>query len=179
MANPHPGKGKPFVKGDPRRAKTGRPKKTASWKAAENELRGAIPRVLMMEKNALAALLRDNPTGAEMVAAKLIHEHVPEAVNRFLGKTTDKISADITVDRGFVTAFISMVGSVMRREIPRYCPSCQADLKNLPERISMKLIEASSNLSDAGPAPVTAGLPPAPIQGAVSRRDGPDEVGPV
>ncbi len=79
-----------FTKGDPRilagHKVSGRPKKSVVWKKAENKLREALPRLLLMEKNDLQALLASNPNGAEMLAAKYIHEHVVEAVNRFLGK---------------------------------------------------------------------------------------------
>lgn len=39
-----------------------------------------------MPKNELQQLLASNPTGAEMLAAKYIHEYAPKAVERFLGK---------------------------------------------------------------------------------------------
>lgn len=84
-------RGKPFTKGDPRAAKgrsmAGRPRKTVTWKEAEKELREALPRILLMAKNELKALLESNPTGVEMLAAKYLHEHVPAAVDRMLGKT--------------------------------------------------------------------------------------------
>jgi hypothetical protein len=80
-------RGKPFVKDDPRRGKSsGRPKKSVNWKAAEELLREALPRVLSMERNELRALLESNPTGAEMLAAKFLHEEPTKAVERFLGK---------------------------------------------------------------------------------------------
>lgn len=60
--------------------------KSTSWKKAEDLLREALPRLLMMEKNKLQQLIQSNPTGAEMLAAKYLHEHAVEAVNRFLGK---------------------------------------------------------------------------------------------
>lgn len=81
-----------FVKNDPRRSPGGRPKKTTSWKEAEDALREAIPRILMMEKNALTQLLASNPTGVEMLAAKYIHEHVPQTVDKFLGKTPNVLT---------------------------------------------------------------------------------------
>lgn len=82
-------RGKPFTgKNDPRIGKNGgRKRKSVAWKDAEETLREALPRVLLMSKNDLQALLQSNPTGAEMLAAKYIHEHVPAAVERFLGKT--------------------------------------------------------------------------------------------
>ena len=75
---------------------SGGPKKTTSWKEAEGLLRDAIPRLIKMDKNTLAELLKSNPTGAEMLAAKYIHEHAVEAVNRFLGKTPETIKAEVT-----------------------------------------------------------------------------------
>lgn len=78
--------GKPFVKDDPRRAKGGRPKKTVAWKEAEDELRATIPRILAMTKNDLETVLKDNPTGYEMLAAKFVVESPKAAVERFLGK---------------------------------------------------------------------------------------------
>ena len=90
------GRGRPFTKNDPRaakgRAKGGRPKKSVSWKEAENALREAIPRILLMPKDDVAKLLKANPTGAEMLAAKYIHEHATEAVNRFLGRIPSEIT---------------------------------------------------------------------------------------
>lgn len=64
----------------------GRPVKSPRWKKAEAELREALPRVLLMRKSDLQKLLADNPTGVEMLAAKYVHEHENECVNRFLGK---------------------------------------------------------------------------------------------
>ena len=84
-------RGKPFQKGN---KGGGRKKKTVTWKAAEEMLREAIPRVLMMSKNELALLLQANPTGAEMVAAKFIHEETTETVNRFLGKVPNIVTGD-------------------------------------------------------------------------------------
>lgn len=93
-------RGKPFTKGDPRAAMgrnlSGRPKKSVTWKHAEDALREAVPRLLMMEKNALQRLLQANPTGVEMLAAKYIHEHAVEAVNRFLGKITEHVKSEVT-----------------------------------------------------------------------------------
>lgn len=86
---------RPYKKGQSGNPSGGK-KKTTSWKEAEDLLRDAIPRLLKMEKNALANLLRSNPNGAEMLAAKYIHEHAVEAVNRFLGKTPDKVQAEMT-----------------------------------------------------------------------------------
>jgi hypothetical protein len=84
-------RGKPFTKDDPRaakgRANGGRPKKSVTWKEAEEALREALPRVLLMSKNELQQILASNPTGAEMLAAKYIHEHVPQSVDKFIGKT--------------------------------------------------------------------------------------------
>lgn len=65
----------------------GRPKKSVVWKVAEDALREALPRILLMRKNDLQRLLQSNPSGAEMLAAKYLHEHVPQAVDKFLGKT--------------------------------------------------------------------------------------------
>lgn len=78
--------GRPFTKGDPRAKKGGRKKKTVEWKEAEDALREAIPRLLLMPKNELSNLLRDNPTGAEVLAAKFLMESPAKAVERFLGK---------------------------------------------------------------------------------------------
>ncbi len=96
MSNPTGKGGKKFFKGDPRIKLGGRPKKTVSWKEAEDALREAIPRILRMEKNELQKLLASNPTGVEMLAAKYIHEHCTEAVNRFLGKTPEVVHSELT-----------------------------------------------------------------------------------
>lgn len=84
---PARGNGRRFTRGDPRTKLGGRKKKTVNWKEAEDALREAIPRILMMEKAELQALLASNPTGVEMLAAKYIHEFAPKAVERLLGKT--------------------------------------------------------------------------------------------
>ncbi len=83
---------------------------------------------------------------------------------------------DITIGQGFVTAFLAMVGAVLRREIPQSCPHCHNALAELPERISQKLLEASNNLSTAGKG--SDGLPSAPLEGSIGRGDGADEAGP-
>ena len=70
---------------------SGRPAKSTAWKKAEAILREALPRILMMSKSKLSELLRDNPSGAEMLAAKYVHEHPIECVNRFLGKIEDEL----------------------------------------------------------------------------------------
>jgi hypothetical protein len=75
---------------------SGRPKKSPSWKKAEEAIRDAIPRVLVMRKSDLQRILADNPTGAEMLAAKYVHEHPTECVNRFLGKTEDVLKQEIS-----------------------------------------------------------------------------------
>ena len=75
-----------FKKGNSASKGHGPKKKSVTWLEAEELLRAAIPRLLKMPKNELARLLQENPTGAEMVAAKFIHEHAPEVVNRFLGR---------------------------------------------------------------------------------------------
>lgn len=78
--------GRPFTKGDPRTKLGGRPKKSVKWEEAEQELREALPRVMLMKKHDLSKLLSDNPTGAEMLAAKFLVESPNKAVERFLGK---------------------------------------------------------------------------------------------
>lgn len=64
----------------------GRKPKTVQWKDAEDALREALPRLLLMRKNELAKLLQDSPTGAEVLAAKFLMESPKAAVERFLGK---------------------------------------------------------------------------------------------
>ena len=89
------GKGKPFTKNDPRASKgrgAGRPKKTVTWKKAETALREAFPRILLMDEISLVKLLKSNPTGVEIVAAKYIKEYLPALVDRFLGKTPNVLT---------------------------------------------------------------------------------------
>lgn len=73
---------------------SGRPKKSVTWKKAEHALREALPRLLLMPKDKMREILEANPTGAEVLAALYIREHVVEAVNRFLGKTPDVITGE-------------------------------------------------------------------------------------
>lgn len=82
-------RGKPFTgKDDPRRGKSpGRPRKTVEWKEAEDELRAAIPRLLMMSKAELTALVKAGLSMIDELAVTYIREHPVETVNRFLGKT--------------------------------------------------------------------------------------------
>ena len=89
------GKGKPFTKNDPRsfRGKgVGRPKKSVTWKKAETALREAFPRILLMDEISLLRLLKNNPTGVDIVAARYIKEHLPALVDRFLGKTPNVLT---------------------------------------------------------------------------------------
>lgn len=92
MSNPHPvGSFKKGQSGNP----GGRKPKSVHWKQAEEALREALPRILMMKKSALQKLLANDPTGVEMLAYKYVLEHETETVNRFLGKTPDNINAEI------------------------------------------------------------------------------------
>lgn len=86
---------KPFKKGQSGNP-SGLRKKTTAWKNAEEALREALPRILMMEKNKLQILLQSNPNGIEMLAAKYVHEHPIECVNRFLGKIEEVIKQENT-----------------------------------------------------------------------------------
>lgn len=89
-----------FIKNDPRiklgHGLAGRKKTPPEWKEMAEEMRLTIVRLLALEKNALQDLLKANPTGVEMVAAKYIHEHPIETVNRFLGKSPDIVKAELT-----------------------------------------------------------------------------------
>ena len=81
-------RGRPFKKNDPRiNPGPGRPKKSVTWKKAEEELRKAIPRLLLMTEVELQGFLKKNPTGVETLAARYIDEHLMATVDRFLGKT--------------------------------------------------------------------------------------------
>lgn len=88
--------GRPFTKNDPRAAAgrklAGRKPKSVEWRDAEKALREAIPRLLLMQKNDLQNLLASNPTGVEMLAAKYVMEHIPDTVNRFLGRTPNVLT---------------------------------------------------------------------------------------
>jgi hypothetical protein len=84
-------RGRPFPKGVSGN-RGGRPKKTVTWREAEDALREAIPRLMLMDKKDLKLLLEANPTGAEMLAAKYIHEHPIATVDRMLGKTVTPLS---------------------------------------------------------------------------------------
>lgn len=90
------GPGRPFTANDPRRLLAvglgGRPKKSVTWKEAEDALREAIPRLLLMSADELKKLLEKNPTGAERLAADYIRENVAAAVDKFLGKTATPIT---------------------------------------------------------------------------------------
>lgn len=82
------GPGVPFTKNDPRRGKSpGRPKKSVTWKQAEEALREALPRMIMLTDKERAALVKAGATGAELLAMRYIDEETAETVDRFLGKT--------------------------------------------------------------------------------------------
>ena len=84
-------KGRLFKKGQSGNP-SGKRKNSTSWKEAEEALREAIPRLMNMEQNELKLLLQSNPKGYEVLAAKYIVEHVPQTVERFLGKTPTQIT---------------------------------------------------------------------------------------
>lgn len=77
--------GKPFPPGKSGNP-SGRPKKTVTWKAAEDLLRATIPILVMMTDKELRELMKRGPSVAEALAIAYIQEHPIEAVNRFLGK---------------------------------------------------------------------------------------------
>lgn len=80
-------RGKPFTKDDPRRGKSpGRPRKTVEWKTAEDELRAALPRLMMMSAKELKDLVKNGLSVVDELAIAYIREHPVEAVNRFIGK---------------------------------------------------------------------------------------------
>ena len=89
------------------------------------------------------------------------------------GQATNR--TEVTVGAGFVEAFLQMVKAVLRREVPRCCPTCKTDL-GLPEKIGAALIEASNRLAaDNGrDVPVPPSTPAAGRGG-----DAADEAGPL
>lgn len=85
--------GRPFTKNDPRRGKSpGRPKKTVTWREAEDLLRATVPLLIVMSDKELKALMNAGPGVAEQIAIAYIQEHPVEVINRFLGKTATPIT---------------------------------------------------------------------------------------
>lgn len=88
-------RGIPFTKNDARRGKSpGRPRKSVSWKAAEDALREAIPRILMLSAADLEAHIKSKPNGADLLAIRYIEENPSEVVNRFLGKVANVLTGE-------------------------------------------------------------------------------------
>ena len=74
----------------------GRPKVTLSEKNARAAVEEALWQFAQMTKEELQEIMKGNPTGAQVLAAHAIlgDKHVPEALNRILGKVRD--SLDLT-----------------------------------------------------------------------------------
>jgi hypothetical protein len=70
----------------------GRPKKTVTWQQAEDALREALPRVLLMTETERRELIKANPTGAESLAIKFYEEVPARAIERFLGKMAQPLT---------------------------------------------------------------------------------------
>lgn len=140
-------RGRPFTKNDPRRGtSSGRPKKSVTWKEAEDALREAIPRLMLMSKKDLKLLLEANPTGAEMLAAKYIHEHVPHTVERFLGKTPTPLTG------------VDGKPLIPEAAAPILPP---LDFSKMSEAQLDRLIEATAAANGRAAAPAPASAPPA------------------
>jgi hypothetical protein len=95
------GRGRPFEKNDPRRGKSsGRRKLTFSEKNARAAVLEALWQFAQMTKDELQTILKNNPTGAQVLAGHAIlgDKHVSEALNRLLGKVRDAL--DLTSDGG-------------------------------------------------------------------------------
>lgn len=73
---------------------SGRPKKSTNWRKAEDVLREAIPRLLLMTRSEIAKEMAAEPNGAIMLAHRYVEEHTVEAVNRFLGKVEEVIKQE-------------------------------------------------------------------------------------
>jgi hypothetical protein len=71
---------------------SGLKKKTVTWKAAEDLLRTALPRIMLMTEEELKKFLKDSPKGAEMLALKYVREYPTKCVDRFLGKVADVLT---------------------------------------------------------------------------------------
>jgi hypothetical protein len=103
-------------------------------------LRLAIVRILSMDKEGVRVLLSGNPTGAEMLAAKYVHEHPTEAVNRFLGKTPDVIKSELTGKDGAPLV-----------------PAKKVDLSDLSDEKLDKLIAAAATAARPKATPTAGG----------------------
>ena len=88
------------------------------------------------------------------------------------GQATSR--TEVNVGAGFVEAFLQMVKAVLRRAVPRCCPTCKTDL-GLSEKIGAELMEASARLAaDNGRE-----VPVPPKTAAPGRADDADEAGPL
>jgi len=131
-----------------------------------------------------ARLVRDQKTRLELGATA--YEPSGSDAVRFAqlqllltGQATSR--TELSAGRGFVEAFLAMVSTVLRREVPRCCPTCKTDL-GLTERIGSALVEASARL-EAEQAAVSGKngaltAPSIPKRLGASPVDQPDDAGP-
>lgn len=142
-------RGKPFTKNDPRRqnSKGGRPRKTVTWKEAEDTLRAAVPELLLMTEAEITATMKDPKTVlAYSLAYKYINEEPKAAVDKFLGKTP--------------TVFMGPNGAPL---VPTPGPGVglpPIDFKNWSPKQIDKYLELLAPAKVSG-APAAVALPPA------------------
>jgi transposase len=88
------------------------------------------------------------------------------------GQATSR--TEVSVGAGFVEAFLHTIKAVLRREVPRCCPTCKTDL-GLPEKIGKALIEASARLASEN----GKDIPLPPTTAAHGLGENADDAGPL
>lgn len=91
-----------------------------------------------MERSELTALLQGKPTGAEMLAAKYLHEYVPQSIERFLGKVKDVVQSEVTGANGeplIPAATISLAG-LNKADLGRFIAAAEARAKMSAQRVN-------------------------------------------
>ena len=126
----------------------GRPKVTLSEKNARAAVEEALWQFAQMTKEELQEIMKKNPTGAQILAAHAIlgDKHVPEALNRILGKVRDAL--DVTS------------GGKPIKQAPGITINCA----EIPDEKLKLLIKATDQVpaAKAQPAPAAGEAPAAP-----------------
>jgi hypothetical protein len=128
----------------------GRPKITLNEKNARAAVLEALWQFAQMTKDELQTILKNNPTGAQVLAGHAIlgDKHVSEALNRLLGKVRDALD-------------LTSAGAPLGPTAPPIVINCA----DIPEEKLKLLIAATDPARTKPPAPPAAPATPAPEAG--------------